>query len=157
MAVDANRGPGNIGHSFANGADERAIVFRHGVTRSIGNVDHSSSGINRRLKDFIKIRWLGAAGVLCVEFNIIGVRPSPLDRIHRHPHHLGLLFAQRLSVLFGPELAEDVNIGNADAGVDARLLGFGQRPAASLDIFRYRSREPADDGPSISRAIRSTA
>ena len=81
-----------------------------------------------------------------VGFNIVGVRASALDRIHRHPHHLGLLFAQRLSVLFVPKLAEDVNIGNTDAGVDSRLLGFGQRLAASFDIFRYRPRKPADDG-----------
>ena len=55
-----------------------------------------------------------------------------------------LLLAQRPAIALVAELAHDVNIRGADAGVDARPAGLGQGFAASFDVGGHGARKGAD-------------
>ena len=57
-----------------------------------------------------------------------------------------LFLAQSFAVSFVPEFAQYVDIRDADAGMDARPLGFGQRLAAGFDVDRNGARQGADRG-----------
>ncbi len=59
MAVHADGGPADIGHSLADRADQAAILLRHRVARGVGNVDHRGAGINGRLEHLKEVSWIG--------------------------------------------------------------------------------------------------
>ncbi len=117
------------------------------VAGGVGDVDDGCAGINRRLQHFEQVGGVGAAGVFGVELHVVGVTAGPLDRVDGHLHHLDLLLAQSLAVALISELAHDVNVGDADAGMDTRPLRFGQSFAASLDVRGHGSRQSANHRP----------
>jgi len=53
---------------------------------------------------------------------------------------------ERLAVSLVLELPQDVDIRSADAGMDARPVGFRQGLAAGLDIAGHRAGQGADGG-----------
>ncbi len=146
VAVDADDGPRDIRHILPDGANQRAELLRHGIARGVRNVDDGGAGVDDGLEHLEQVGRIGAAGVFGVELDVVGVLAGQLDRVDRHLHELGPLLRQRLAVLLVPELAHDVDVRDADPGVDARALGLGQRFAAGLDIARHRAGQGADDG-----------
>ena len=69
-----------------------------------------------------------------------------MHRVDGHLDEPGLLLAEGLAVLVVAELAEDVDVGDADAGVDARAAGLGEGLAAGLDIAGDGAGQGADGG-----------
>ena len=140
MAVHADRRFLDVGHVGANRPDQIAELLGDGVASGVGDVDDGRAGVNRRLEHFEQVGRVGTAGVFGVELHVVGVAAGALDRVDGHLHHADLLFAQSLAVALVPELAHDVNVGDADAGMDSRTLRFGQSFAASLDVSGHGTR-----------------
>jgi len=92
-----------------------------------------------------EIRGIGAAGVFGVKFDVIRVIAGELDGIGGHLQHGRPLLLQGLTVALVAKLSSDMDIRDADPGVDARPPGFGQRSPASLDVGGHRPRKGAYD------------
>ena len=127
-------------------ADQAAVLLGHGVAGGVGNVDDGGSGIDRGFDHFEQVRRIGAAGVFGVELDVVGVLARQFDGVDGHLQDLDSLLGERLAVAFILEFADDVDVGCADAGVNARPLGFGQRFAAGVDVVGDGAREGADGG-----------
>ena len=91
---------------------------------------------------------IGAAGVFGVELDVVGELPRQLDGVDRHLRGSWPSFRQRLAVALVPELAGDVDIRGADAGVDARPFRAlaSALPQASMSLG-HGAGKGADRGP----------
>src|ERR1019366_2142558 len=144
MAVHADHGPLAPGHVFPYAANQRSVLFRHGVAGGVGNIDDAGSGGDDGANHFKQVVRLGAPGVFGVKLDVVGELPRQGHGIDRHLQDVPLLFGQRLAVPVVPELAADVNVRGADSRVDAGPLALGQRLAAGFDVGGHGTGQRAD-------------
>ena len=135
MGVDGNGDVLDSVDALAQVADARTEVPRHVVAGGVWNVDHGGARLNGRLDDADQELLVGAAGVLCVELDIVHKIASVL---HRMDGALDCLF------LGHAELVAQMAGGHAQTRVDTRALCRAQRLCRDLDIAIDRAGEAAD-------------
>ena len=102
------------------------------------------ASLDHRADHFEEVGGIGAPGVFGVKLHVVRELAGAFDRIDGHLQDLALLLGQRLAVAVVAEFAGDMNVGGADAGVNARPLTLGQGLAACLDIGGHGAGERAD-------------
>ena len=147
MAVDADGCARNVGNVVANAANQFTVLLGNGVASGVGNVDDGCARIDNGLQHLEEVQGCGAAGIFGVELNVAHAIARTLYGIHGQGHELCLLAFERLAIALVAELAHDVNVGNANAGVNAGTRGLGERLAAGLDVGGNRPRQCADGRP----------
>jgi hypothetical protein len=88
MAMDADGSALNVGHSLADRPDQAAVLLGHGVAGGVRNVDYRSSGIDRGFDHFEEVTGIGAAGILGVELDVVGILAGKFDGVDRHLENL---------------------------------------------------------------------
>ena len=136
MAVHRDHRLVDIGHAVEQHLDPRGELGRNGVTHRIGNVDGSSTCLDRGLDAAAEKIVLGARAVLAAPLDIIGVFARVGHAVdHRAIDLLGLHL----------ELELHVERAGRDEGVDALLLRGLERLGAAIDVALGGTRQAAHD------------
>jgi len=144
MAMHADRYPARITHPGAEIANQNAVLLRNGVARRVRNIKHRGAGVNHRFEHLKEIIPVGPACILGIKLDVIGVAPGELHCFHSHFQDGDFLLGERPPVFVIAELAQDVNIGRPDSGMDPRALGLSQRLAAGMNVVGHGAGERAD-------------
>ena len=147
VAVHADHGAFDSGDVLADAANQRAVLFRHGIAGGVGNIDHGGAGGDDGGDHLEQVGRIGAPGIFRIELDLIDELPRQFHGIDGHLQNLAFLFGQCFAVAFILELAIDVYVRGADSGVYAGTLALGQSFAAGLDVGGDGTRERADGGP----------
>ena len=115
--------------------DARPEVLGQLVARGVGNVDDGGARVDGCLDHANQEVLVGAAGVLGVELDVLDVALGVLHAVDGALHAL---------VLGDAQLVAQVARRDAEAGVDARALGAGERLGRPVDVLLDRAREAAD-------------
>src|SRR5579864_5529103 len=142
--MNADGAARDVGHALAEGANQATVLLGYRVAGGIGDVDDGSAGVDGGFDHFEQIRWIGAAGIFGVELDIIGVFAREFDGGNGHLQDFSFLFGEGLAVAFILKFSGNVNIGSADAGVNAGTFGLGQRFAAGVDVIGNGAGKSAD-------------
>ena len=121
--------------ALAQVADARAELPRHVVAGGVGDVHDRGARLDGSLDDANEEVLIGAAGVLCVELDVVHEVAGELDRMDGALD--GLVLGQA-------QLVAQVRRRYAQAGVDTRALGGLQGLSRDLDVLVDGARQAAD-------------
>ena len=135
--MHGNRGVLDAADVLHQVLDALAEFVGQAVAGGIGDVDDRGTGLNDGLDDLSKEGIIGAAGVLCVELNVLDVGLRMLD---------GGNCALDALILGDAQLVMHMRGTHADARVDTGALGILQGLGRAVDVLLHGAGQTNDGG-----------
>jgi hypothetical protein len=135
VAMNADHGLVDVGHTLPQVGDEAVELLGIGVADGVGDVDGLGSGLDHRLDHLRQIGAVAAGRILGAELDVGRVSGRVLHRRHR-------VLQDPIPAL--AELVLEVKVAGRDESVDPRILSLADRVPTDVDVLESGPGETGD-------------